>query len=248
MWQIDFNADVGEGFADAEIIPWLSSANISCGAHAGDEQTIRQALQLCLKHQVAAGANPAYPDRVNFGRLALAIPLPELYAHLQQQLRWFIRLADETGVTITHLKAHGALYNSASQDLAIGQLLLALGEEFQLPLLVLAQSPLHQLALQTQQPVVAEAFADRGYLANGTLVPRGQTGALLTTPQATAQCLQLVTQQTIRCQDGGLLSLQAQSLCLHGDSADAVLLAQTLHQTLRGQGIHIQAPWSRRLL
>jgi len=239
--QIDLNADIGEGFDDSAIIPWLSSANISCGAHAGTEAQIRLALRLCRQYRVAVGAHPSYPDRQNFGRLAIDIPLSKLRAELQQQLDYFLKLANEEGVTVCHLKAHGALYNVAAQDASTGALLLELGRDYQLALMTLAQSPLHLTAIQQRLPVIAEAFADRAYQRNGQLVPRSQPGALLDAPAAISQSLLLVQQQKVQALDGDLLTLAADSLCLHGDSPDAVTLAQKLHQALLQQDIIIQA-------
>mgnify|MGYP003865192799 CR=1 FL=1 len=239
--KIDLNADIGEGFDDGAIVPWLSSANISCGAHAGSETEIRQALRLCKKHQVAVGAHPSYPDRQNFGRLAIDIALPDLQASLTQQLDYFVQLATDEGVTVRHIKAHGALYNVAAQDVQIGALLLELCRNYKLPLMTLAQSPLHLTAVQQQLPVIAEAFADRGYQPNGQLVSRTQPGALLNTSAAISQSLLLVQQHQLRANNGDLLTLQADSLCLHGDSPEAVILAQQLHQALVQQNIAIQA-------
>ncbi|WP_164852299.1 5-oxoprolinase subunit PxpA [Rheinheimera riviphila] len=239
--QIDLNADIGEGFDDGAIVPWLSSANISCGAHAGSETEIRQALRLCKKHHVAVGAHPSYPDRQNFGRLALEMPLPELRTSLLQQLDYFLQLATEEGVTVHHLKAHGALYNTAAQHPQIGNLLLQLSRHYQLPLMTLAQSPLHLTAVQQQLPVIAEAFADRGYQANGQLVSRAKPGALLNTDAAISQSLLLVQQHRLQAINGDLLTLQADSLCLHGDSPEAVTLARELHQALVQQNIVIKA-------
>jgi UPF0271 protein len=239
--QIDLNADIGEGFDDSAIVPWLSSANISCGAHAGSEAEIRQALRLCKQYQVAAGAHPSYPDRANFGRMAMNIPLAELRQSLCSQIEYFCKLAAAEGVTVRHLKAHGALYNTAAQDVQIGALLLELCRHFQLPLMTLAHSPLQQQALQQHIPVIAEAFADRGYQQNGQLLPRSQPGALLSTPDAIAQSLQLVQHQQLCTRSGEFIHLQADSLCLHGDSPEAVTLAQRLHQTLVQQQIVIKA-------
>lgn len=239
--QIDLNADIGEGFDDKAIVPWISSANISCGAHAGSAVEIRQALRLCKQHNVAVGAHPSYPDRQNFGRLAIDITLPDLQASLTQQLEYFLQSATDEGVEVRHIKAHGALYNVAAQDAQIGALLLVLSRRFKLPLMTLAQSPLHATAIQQQLPVIAEAFADRGYQANGQLVSRTQAGALLKTDAAISQSLLLVQQHQLQAINGDLLTLQADSLCLHGDSPEAVTLARELHQALVQQNIVIKA-------
>ena len=239
--QIDLNADIGEGFADEAIVPWLSSANISCGAHAGSVADIRYALQLCKNAHVAVGAHPSYPDRNNFGRRVLDMPLPDLKMSLMDQLDRFLALAAAEETPVRHIKAHGALYNIAAQDRALGELLLELSAHYQLPLMTLAQSPLHVHAQLLQVPVIAEAFADRSYQANGQLVPRTADGALLDSEKAISQSLQLITQRQIKSASGERLHLQADSLCLHGDSPQAVKLARDLHQALLLNQIDIKA-------
>ena len=239
--QIDLNADIGEGFADEAIVPWLSSANISCGAHAGSLSDIRRALQLCKNAEVAVGAHPSYPDRTNFGRRVMEIPLHALKINLMEQLDSFLALAAAERVSVSHIKAHGALYNIAAQDRQLGRLLLELSSHYQLPLMTLAHSPLQTQAQWLQVPVIAEAFADRGYQANGQLLPRTAAGALLNTKDAINQSLRLITQQQITTASGEHLSLQADSLCLHGDSQEAVTLARELHQALLRQQIQIKA-------
>jgi UPF0271 protein len=237
---IDLNADVAEGFADEAIIPWLSSANLSCGAHAGDENSIRRALHLCQQFQVAAGAHPSYPDRQQFGRMRLIMSTTELQQSLISQLDFFLALAAQEQVQVHHLKAHGALYNVAAQDIEIADVLLDLAKRYQLPLMGLAQSPLQTRAAEQKVPFIAEAFADRGYLADGTLVPRQQPGALLTTAAAIEQSLQLVLFGKTQTRDRQTLQLKADSLCLHGDSPTAVALAKELSMTLQAHNIRIQ--------
>ncbi len=237
---IDLNADIGEGFDDTAIVPWLSSANISCGAHAGTETEIRQAMRLCKQFRVAVGAHPSYPDRPNFGRLPMEITAAKLTESLHEQLDFFLKLAAQEQVKVSHIKAHGALYNLAAQQSTTGALLLQLARCYQLPLMTLAQSALHQQALKQNYPVIGEAFADRGYLANGQLVARTQPGALLPMTSAIAQSLRLVQHQQLAAVSGELISLRADSLCLHGDSPQAVMLAQELYQALLAQNIVIQ--------
>jgi UPF0271 protein len=169
------------------------------------------------------------------------IPLPELRLSLINQLDYFLQLATDEGVTVCHLKAHGALYNVAAQDQHTGALLLDLSRHYHLPLMTLAQSPLHQQAIQQQLPVIAEAFADRAYQANGQLVSRTQPGALLNANAAVSQSLQLVQKQQLPAINGDLVTLHADSLCLHGDSPEAVILARQLHQALLQHHILIRA-------
>jgi UPF0271 protein len=248
--RIDLNADIGEGFDDKAIIPWISSANISCGAHAGTEQQIRQAIQLCKKAGVAIGAHPSYPDKTNFGRQVLAMPATELFASLKAQLLFFSQLCQQEGVMLSHIKAHGALYNQAAKDKQTATVLLDVMLELMpqlqqnqpapIALMVLSGSMLSDMAKQRGINVIREAFADRAYQADGSLVPRSEAGALLDVEAAISQSLRICQRQPLPLASGEIY-LQADSLCLHGDSAAAVELAHQLHLALRAAGVTITA-------
>lgn len=244
MKWIDLNADLGEGCAtDSAIIPLLSSANISCGAHAGTEQDIRAALLACKQHQVTVGAHPSYPDPANFGRLPLAIADDALRASLTQQLQYFQQLADATGTILRYVKPHGALYNQAAVDRRLADLLVDVIKTHQpeLAVLTLPGSQLQQAAQAAGLTVFQEAFADRAYQANGQLVPRTEPGAVLSPQDAIAQSLQLIGSGQIQAKDGKRIAMAADSLCLHGDSPAALALAQALRRALQDAGVTIQA-------
>jgi len=244
MWQIDLNADLGEGCSDdAAIIPLLSSANISCGAHAGSTADIRAALACCKLHQVVIGAHPAYPDPAHFGRRSLDLPWPELQQSLFQQLIFLQTQAADVGCQVQYLKLHGALYNDAAANPELASHIVSFIQQFapKLALLTLPNSALFYRAKDSGLRVFAEAFADRAYQANGQLLSRQHAGALLDAKQAIKQSLQLVLQGHIEAIDGTLLSLQADSLCLHGDCPQALALAQHLHQALSDSGVKIQS-------
>lgn len=244
MKYIDLNADLGEGCGDdLAIIPLLSSANISCGAHAGSTADILAALQACKAHQVCVGAHPSYPDRANFGRQVLSIEPAELAASLQQQLSDFQQLADETGVFFAYVKPHGALYNQAAIDADLATLIVKVIKAHRpdLAVLTLPESALYHAAITAKLPVFKEAFADRAYLATGKLVPRNQAGAVLDHHQALQQSLALVQTGLINSIDHQQIPLNADSLCLHGDSPEALQLAQDLSMKLKQAGIGIRA-------
>lgn len=240
--QIDLNADIGEGFDDAALIPWISSANISCGAHAGTEAQIRAAIRHCKKAGVAIGAHPSYPDKTNFGRKLMALSTQQLFDSLSAQLQYFFTLCSEENAVIRHVKPHGALYNHAAKDEDTARVLLKVMQQLcpELLLVTLPDSVLAKLAPDYGIDVVSEAFADRGYRADGSLVPRSEPGALLSPDAAVAQSLCICQQLPLQL-SGGLLLLRAQSLCLHGDSPSAVALSKTLNQALVAAGIRICA-------
>ena len=244
MKQIDLNADLGEGCGDdLAIIPLLSSANISCGAHAGTETDILSALRACKQHRVCVGAHPSYPDRSNFGRVQLPMTPSALVASLQQQLHYFQQLAAQAGVRMAYVKPHGALYNQAAVDNDIAELIVALLCKHypDVAVLTLPGSALALAATEAGVAVFYEAFADRAYQSTGQLVPRSQPGAVLSHQHALAQSLRLTTTGTIATIDSQDLPLKADSLCLHGDSPEALHLARELRALLLSAGIEIRA-------
>lgn len=250
MTHIDLNADLGEGCGDdLAIIPLLSSANISCGAHAGTEEDILAALLACKRHQVCVGAHPSYPDRANFGRLPLAMTPAALTASLQQQLDYFQQLAQKAGVRMSYIKPHGALYNQAALDSDLAGLIVGLvtRQRPHVALLTLPDSALSQAAKTAGIAVFHEAFADRAYTATGQLVPRSQPAAVLGHQAALKQGLLIVNTGTVVSQDQHDIQLQADSLCLHGDSPEALQLARDLRTALQQAGVSIR-PFIRSTL
>ncbi len=243
MKHIDLNADLGEGCGDdLAIIPLLSSANISCGAHAGTEEDILAALLACKQHQVCVGAHPAYPDRVNFGRLSLNLPPAVLTESLQQQLFYFQQLAEKAGIKMAYIKPHGALYNQAAVDSDLAGIIVDLirTQHPDVALLTLPDSALSVAAKTAGIAVFHEAFADRAYTATGQLVPRSQTGAVLGHQAALAQSLRLIQTGTVVSHDQQNIQLQADSLCVHGDSPEALQLVRELSAALQQAGVSIR--------
>ncbi|QDU87187.1 LamB/YcsF family protein [Pirellulimonas nuda] len=223
---IDLNADVGEGEADdARLIPLLSSASIACGGHAGDPASMRLALERCAAAGVSVGAHPGYEDRAHFGRRPLDLAPAEVEALVARQLNAFLEAADGAGVAPRHVKPHGALYNQAMRDPALAEAIVRAVAASGRPLSLfgLPGSTLQAAAAEAGLPFVREAFADRAYLADGTLAPRSTPGAVLTDPeQAVAQAQQIIAQN------------RADSICIHSDTPGAVKLAQRLRQAFRG--------------
>jgi UPF0271 protein len=246
MPSIDLNADVGEGYGqDAELMPLLSSANIACGWHAGDADTMRRTVRLALAYGVAIGAHPGYPDREHFGRREMYLPAATLYAAMLEQIGTLAEIVQAEGARLAHVKPHGALYNQAARDRTLAETLAAAVRECDptLRLVGLAGGELIAAGRRAGLAVTAEAFADRRYQADGNLVPRSQPGALIENEaEALAQALALAQHGQAIAQDGSPLQLHADSLCLHGDSPHALAFARRIRQALERAGVAIQAP------
>jgi 5-oxoprolinase (ATP-hydrolysing) subunit A len=242
MPRIDFNCDLGEGAGhDAELMPLITSANIACGAHAGDAATIRETCRLARAHGVGVGAHPGFIDRENFGRIECAIS-PQAVAELvAEQLTFF---AQEAGAGIRHVKLHGALYNQVSRDAVLAA---AVAEELsqrwsRLVVFALAGSEFFRAAAARGLRVASEVFADRAYQRDGSLMPRAQPGALIEDEEvAVAQALRLVREGVVRAADGPDVAMVADTICVHGDGSRAVSLARRLNTELKKAGIEIRA-------
>ncbi len=245
---IDLNADVGEGAGtDADLVPLVSSVNIACGAHAGDEDTMRQSVELALKHGIAIGAHPGFADRENFGRKELPIHPAAAAGLVLGQARMLRDLAEGLGARVGHVKLHGALYNMASRDAALANAIVAaLAGEACEPgrawtLVALAGSVLAAVARDHGIRVIGEAFADRAYLPDGSLMPRSQAGAVIEDADtASRQALQIAALGTVTGSDGAELHVAAQTLCLHGDGPSAVEFARRIRRDLEAAGMPIR--------
>ena len=245
--RIDLNADLGEGVGDdAALMTLVTSANIACGGHAGGGAMLRAALVLALDHGVAAGAHPGYADRANFGRLAVPMTDAALLLLVTEQVAAACEMAAEVGHRMCYVKPHGALYNLAATDAGVSAVVCdALrAVDPALALLCLSGSVTERLARDRGMPVFAEIFADRAYLPNGSLVPRGQPGAVIHAPdQVVARVLDMLRSGCARAVDGTALPLVMESLCLHGDTPGAVALARLLRAAMLAEGITI-APFT----
>ncbi len=244
--RIDLNADLGEGGPhDAALLALVSSANLSCGVHAGDSATIEAAISHALRHQVRLGAHPSFPDREHGGRREMQLPFAALRASLLAQLDSLNTRIERAGGRLCYVKPHGALYNQAARDEALAEQVITILREFNPALAVmgLAGGKLLEEAAKAGMRGVAEAFADRRYDAQGQLVPRAHPRALIEDVQESiAQSLAIILKGTLPCITGEPITLTAQSLCLHGDTPQALHLATELVQALRIKGIPIGAP------
>ena len=247
---IDLNSDLGEDAgSDAAIMPLITSANIACGGHAGDERTMRETVALAIRYGVAVGAHPGYPDRANFGRLAMAMAM-EQYALVHEIVQQIHALrATSPELTITHVKAHGALYNQAERDTNIADAIASAVRDatsrWPRPPLLFAPpgSAMIERALAAGLPVAREGFVDRAYEPDGRLRSRKLPNSLHTDPKVAAdQALSFVRDGGVRASDGSFLQLEVDTLCLHGDTPGAVAIAAAVREALADAGISVRAP------
>ncbi|MDF3280959.1 5-oxoprolinase subunit PxpA [Gordonia sp. N1V] len=242
---VDLNADLGEGGGDDEaMLAIVTSANVACGFHAGTPAELRATCRGAAVSGVRVGAQVSYPDRSGFGRRFMDIAPAELTADILYQIGALQGLARSVGVEVTYVKPHGALYNSivhhTRQADAVIDALRELGAT--LPLMGLAGSPVLHRARDAGLPVIAEAFADRAYTPDATLVPRTEPGAVLTDSGEIAQrVVRLVSEGTVVAVDGSVLRVEAESICLHGDTPGAVGHAREVREALRLAGIRVSA-------
>lgn len=248
---IDLNCDMGEGFGayafgqDDRLLPYISSANIACGFHAGDPHIMRNTVERCLEAGVAIGAHPGLPDRLGFGRRELSITAREAYDYLLYQigaLEAFVRAA---GARLNHVKPHGALYHMAGHrpELADAVIQAVRAVNPQLMLYAQAGSLLLEHAKAAGLTVAAEAFADRTYQPGGGLTPRSQHGALIVEPeQALRQALSIAQSGMAYTPEGVQVAVRADTICLHGDGSGAAEFARLLQEGLQSAGIRITQP------
>jgi UPF0271 protein len=244
---IDLNADVGEGFkSDSELVPLISSVNIACGAHAGDETTMRQTVALALKHGVAIGAHPGFADRENFGRKELSINPAAAAGLVLGQTRMLRDIAEGLGARVGHVKLHGALYNMAARDASLATAIVTAlagdardsGPEW--TLVALAGSVMVSIAREHGLRVVGEAFADRSYQRDGALTPRGQPGSTLVDADLAArQAVQIAGEGIVSGPGGTEIRVDAGTICLHGDGPSAVDFARRIRRDLAANGITV---------
>jgi UPF0271 protein len=241
---------MGESFGawnigqDAAIMPFVTSANIACGFHAGDPAVMKRTVRLALQHGVALGAHPGLPDLVGFGRREMAVSPEEAFDMTVYQLGALAAVVRAEGGQLHHLKPHGALYNMAATSPTLAEAIAEAVYRVQpeLTLYGLAGSQLTQACEKLGLKTAHEVFADRTYQPDGTLTPRRQPDALITDADtAIAQVLRMVQQGQVRAQNGGDVAIRADTVCLHGDGAHALEFAQRLHAVLREAGVALQA-------
>jgi UPF0271 protein len=250
MTPIDLNADLGEGFGrwrltdDEQLLSVVTSANVACGFHAGDAATMRRVCELAAERGVRIGAQVSYRDLAGFGRRAMDVPSAELTAEAAYQIGALEVFARAAGARVAYVKPHGALYNRVVHDeeqaaAVVDGVRLA---DAALPVLGLPSSRFLKLAERAGLPTVTEAFADRSYTEEGTLVPRTEAGAVITDPEAVVErSVGLARFGIVTSRSGERIAVRARSLCLHGDTPGAVDLARRVRARLESSGVRVEA-------
>ncbi|MCF1471761.1 LamB/YcsF family protein [Agrobacterium vitis] len=249
MAAIDLNSDLGESYGawsmgdDAAMLAVVSSANIACGFHAGDPSGIWKTVKAAAENGVSIGAHVSYPDRVGFGRRDMDVTSEELIADVIYQIGALKGMAAAANTRVTYVKPHGALYNRIANDARHGQAVIDAVKAIDpsLVLMGLAGAPILDLARTSGLSTVAEAFADRAYTPQGQLVSRREAGAVLHDAEKIAsRMVQLARQGTLEAIDGSVIKVEAQSICVHGDSPGAVAIAQEIRKRFEAEGIAVQ--------
>jgi UPF0271 protein len=241
---VDLNADVGEGMDDTALLPYLTSANVACGLHAGDPAVMDATVREALARGVRVGAHPGYPDRENFGRVRMEMSSEAIEGLVLYQIGALEGFVRSRGGRLTHVKPHGALYHAGAQSPDVARAIAAGVLRAGTDLVVVGQpgSRLLTAAREAGLPVAAEAFADRRYRRDGTLVARGEAGALLTDPEEAAeQALHLARDGFVIAGDGSRVEVEADTICLHGDTPGAPEIARRVRERLRREGIGVSA-------
>ena len=245
MPTIDINCDLGEGKPnDASIMQFISSANIACGYHAGDEATIRATIKLAVKNKLAIGAHPGFADRENFGRVEILLPAGDYYNLIMEQLVLFKDIADQEGVSIHHIKAHGALYNLSVKNEIVAMEIAKAVHDFDPTLIyyALSNSSMLRIAEDMGLKTASEVFADRNYQDDGTLTPRVQKNAIVTEPEAAAkQVLMMAKEKKAMSINGKPFSVKADTICIHGDLPQAYSFAKAIHKSLKENKIEVKS-------
>lgn len=250
MRGIDLNADLGEGYGpwnlgdDAALLEVVTSANLACGGHAGDPETMYRTLRAAAERGVSIGAHPGYADRAGFGRRVIPMAPSEIARMVAAQVGALMGVAALAGVAVRHVKAHGALANLAAERADIAEAIAGAVAAMpgRLVLLAISGTELEAAGRKAGLPVVAEVFADRAYRADGRLVPRGTAGAVLEDPdEAAARMLRFVETGRMPVLGGGEVALEAGSICVHGDSPGAVAMAKAVRAVLEGAGLRLHA-------
>lgn len=238
---VDLNCDLGEGAGDDEaLMPLITSANIACGAHAGDETSIRIAVRRAIAHGVAIGAHPSFADREHFGRIEHVLPAGEITRLVRDQVATLREIAAAEGAVLRHVKPHGALYNMAARDASVAAEIVdaVVNVDAGLRLFGLAGSVLLKVGRARGLRVAEEVFADRTYQPDGSLMPRSRPGALIHDEgEAVAQVLRMVREGRVRAVGGAEVPIIADTVCLHGDGPRAVAFAMALRSALTDAGV-----------
>jgi UPF0271 protein len=250
MTSIDINCDMGESFgrwtlgSDAEVMPFISSANVACGGHAGDPSVMAATVRIAKQHGVAIGAHPGYPDLAGFGRRQLAMSHDEVRNMMLAQIGALHAIARSQDAEINHVKPHGALYNQAMRDPRLARAVVEAIRAFSRSLLVfcLPDSEVERAAHGLDLPVALEGFADRAYEPNGSLVDRTLPGAVLSDEEAAGEQAVELARGQVRARDGTVVRLKVDTICVHGDNPAAVALVMAVRARLERAGLSIAPP------
>ncbi|WP_371225978.1 LamB/YcsF family protein [Roseovarius sp. 2305UL8-3] len=246
---IDLNSDLGEGFGpwdmgnDAEMLRLVTSANVACGGHASDPETMFRTLELARENAVCVGAHPGFADREGFGRRVIPMTPDEIGRMCAAQIGALIAIGAQVGVPVEYVKPHGALGNLAARDRSVADAIVKAVQKIspQLAILAISGTESEQAARAAGVPVYSEVFADRGYLSTGQLVPRGQEGAMIhDATEAAERLISFLETGLMPVIDGDPIPLSAQSICVHGDSPGAVSMARVIRDRLMAQGVEIK--------
>ena len=241
---IDINCDLGEGCGnDAELMRYISSANIACGFHAGDADTMRRTVELALENNVAIGAHPSFPDRENFGRTEMSLPYAQVSEIVSEQINALQQICKEMGANLDHVKPHGALYNMAVKDRELAKAIVRAVTDIDKNLVFfgLPNSFMISEAESAGLRTASEVFADRTYQQDGTLTPRSRRDALIDDLDTCIEhVLRMVRDQMAIATDGSLVRIEAETICIHGDGAHAVEFASAIHDALTTNSIEIR--------
>jgi len=251
MFKVDLNCDMGESYGiyklgqDEEMMKYITSANIACGFHAGDPQTMRQTIKLALKHNVAIGAHPSLPDKQGFGRRRMDIDAEEIYGLVLYQLGALQAFAKAEGANIAHVKPHGALYHMANENRLIAEAIAEAAFRIDEDIFLVGQSnsELVKAGARIGLRTVNEVFADRNYEKDGLLTPRLHEQALIVHSRYSCErMVRLVKENKVEARTGEMIDMRADTICIHGDSPDALEHAKELIVALQEAGIQITAP------
>ena len=227
---------MGEGIGNDELImPFINSANIACGYHAGDVTTMQETIALCLKYGVAIGAHPSFYDRENFGRQEMNLPGDDLYELVTQQLIIFSEVASSFDLKMNHVKPHGALYNIAAKDALIANVIAKAVRDFDSSLILVGLSGSHAIeqAKAIGLKTASEVFADRSYQDDGSLAPRSQLGAIIENIEdAIRQVIQMINEGNVTTVSGKVIPITAETICIHGDGKHAVEFAKAISKAV----------------
>lgn len=247
---IDLNSDMGEmaeslaNGADRELMRWITSANVACGGHAGDERRMRETVELARVAGVAVGAHPGYPDRANFGRVEMKMSAAEVENFVREQILALARVAGGLGVGLRHVKPHGALYHAANRERAIAEATGRAVQAVDSRLTMVGQAGADCVEVWRAMGLrsVGEAFADRAYEKDGTLRSRKVAGALIEAPErAAAQAVDIAMRREVRVAGGARLAVDAETICIHSDTPSAAAIARAVRRGLEAAGVRVRA-------